>query len=117
MELFSIRIQRTFQLVSTMKPQELMKTPHLSVLTAGFPMSENYILFDLVQGEQMTVLYVGDECTVGEGAFMNVRIFGVGLKKGLPGGIIDELHGDALYCCGCGFGGQRHELLQERFFH
>ena len=74
-------------------------------------------IIDLVQGEQMTVLYVGDECTVGEGAFMNVRIFGVGLKKGLPSGFVDELHGNALYGCGCGFGGQRHELLQERFFH
>lgn len=103
--------------VCIMKPQELMKIPHLSVLTAGFPMSENYILFDLVQGEQMTVLYVGDECTVGEGAFVDVRIFGVGLKKGLPGCFVDELHGNALYGYGCGFGGQRHELLQERFFH
>lgn len=72
---------------------------------------------DFVQGNQSAVLHISDECTVGEGAFVDVRICGVGLQKGLPGGFVDELHGNALYGYGCGFGGQRHELLQEGFFH
>lgn len=63
------------------------------------------------------MLHIGDECTVGEGAFVDVRIFGVGLKKGLSDGFVDYLHGDALYGCGGGIGGQRHKLFQERFFH
>ncbi|WP_390598852.1 hypothetical protein [Bacteroides sp. f07] len=76
-----------------------------------------YILPDFVQGNQPAVLHIGDECSVGEGAFVDVRIFGVGLKKGLPGGFVDYLHGDTLYGCGGGIGGQRHKLFQERFFH
>lgn len=100
-----------------MKPQELMKIPHLSVLTARFPVPENYILPDFVQGNQSAVLHIGDECTVGEGAFVDVRIFGVGLKEGLPGGFVDYLHGDTLYGCSGGIGRQQHELFQERFFH
>ena len=91
-----------------------MKIPHLSVLTAGFPMPKDY---NFVQGNQSAVLHIGDECTVGECAFVDVRIFGVGLKEGLPGGFVDYLHGDTLYGCGGGIGGQRHKLLQERFFH
>ena len=75
------------------------------------------MLPDFVQGNQPAVLHIGDECAVGEGAFVDVRIFGVGLKKGLPGGFVDYLHGDTLYGCSGGIGGQRHELLQERFFH
>ena len=55
---------------------------------------------DFVQGNQSAVLHIGDECTVGEGAFVDVRIFGVGLKEGLPGGFVDYLHGDTLYGCG-----------------
>ena len=90
-----------------------MKIPHLSVLTARFPTPENYIL----QGNQSAVLHIGDECTVGEGAFVDVRIFGVGLKEGLPGGFVDYLHGNTLYGCGGGIDGQHHKLLQERFFH
>ena len=76
-----------------------------------------YILPDFVQGNQPAGLHIGDECTVGEGAFVDVRIFGVGLKEGLPGGFVDYLHGDTLYGCGGGISGQHHELLQERFFH
>lgn len=72
---------------------------------------------DFVQGNQPAVLHIGDECTVGEGAFVDVRIFGVGLKEGLPGGFVDYLHGNTLYGCSGGIGGQRHELFQERFFH
>lgn len=94
-----------------------MKIPHSSALTVRFPVSENYILFDLVQGKQSAVLHIGEECTVGEGAFVDVRIFGVGLKEGLPGGFVDYLHGDTLYGCGGGIGGQHHKLLQERFSH
>lgn len=74
-----------------------------------------YILPDFVQGNQLSVLHICEECTVGEGTFVDMRIFGVGLKKGLPGGFVDELHGNALYVCG--FGGQYHKLFQERFFH
>ena len=48
---------------------------------------------------------------------MDVRIFGVGLKEGLPGGFVDYLHGDALYGCSGGIGRKQYELFQERFFH
>ena len=72
---------------------------------------------DFVQSNQSTVLHIGDECAVGEGAFVDVRIFGIGLKKGLLGCFVNYLHGDTLYDCGSGFGGQRHELFQERSFH
>ncbi len=64
-----------------------------------------YILPDFVQGNQSSVLHISDECTVGEGAFVDVRIFGVGLKEGLPDGFVDDLHGDTLYGCGGGIGG------------
>lgn len=76
-----------------------------------------YMSADFVQGNQSAVLHIGDECTVGECAFVDVRIFGVGLKKGLPGGFVDYLHGDTLYGGGGGIGRQRHKLFQERFFH
>ncbi|MFO3725655.1 hypothetical protein [Butyricimonas muris] len=61
-----------------------------------------YILLYFVQGNQPAVLHIGDECTVGESAFVDVRIFGVGLKEGLPDCFVDYLHGDALYGCGGG---------------
>ena len=64
-----------------------------------------YMSADFVQGNQSAVLHIGDECTVGEGAFVDVRIFGVGLKEGLPGGFVDYLHGDTLYGCGGDIGG------------
>lgn len=76
-----------------------------------------YMSADFVQGNQSAVLYIGDECTVGEGAFVDVRIFGGRLKKGLPGGFVDYLHGDALYGCGGSIDRQCYKLLQERFFH
>lgn len=75
------------------------------------------MLANFVQGNQSAVLHIGNECTVGEGAFVDVRIFWVGLKEGLPGGFVDYLHGDTLYGYGGGISRQRHELLQERFFH
>ncbi len=90
-----------------------MKMPHISVLTACFPALKNYILFDLVQGEQATVLHIGDERPVGEGAFVDMGVVGGGLQEGLPGGFVDELHGNALYGCGSGIGRQFQELLQE----
>ena len=49
----------------------------------SFSTAENYMSADFVQGNQSAVLHIGDECTVGEGAFVDVRIFGVGLKEGL----------------------------------
>ena len=90
-----------------------MKMPHISVLTARFQVTKNYILFDLVQGEQTTVLHIGDERPVGEGAFVDMGVVGIGLKQGLPGGFVDELYGNALYGGGGGIGGQFEELLQE----
>lgn len=71
-----------------------MKIPHSSALTVRFPVSENYILFEFVQGKQSAVLHIDEECTVEEGAFVDVRIFGVGLKKELPDDFVDHLHGD-----------------------
>jgi len=71
---------------------------------------------DLVQSNQSVVLHIGDECTVGECAFVDVRILGIELKKGLLGSLVDYLHGDTLYNCGGSFGGQRHELFQGQFF-
>lgn len=72
-----------------------------------------YISFDLVQGEQPTVPHIGDEHPVGEGAFVDMGVAGIGLKQGLPGGFVDELHGNALYGGGGGIGRQFEELLQE----
>lgn len=90
-----------------------MKIPHISVLTVRFPAPKNYISFDLVQGEQFALLHIGDERPVGEGAFVNMGVVGVGLKEGLPSSFVDELHGNALYGGGGGIGGQFEELLQE----
>ena len=92
-------------------------TSFISSYGSFFDARKLYMLADFVQGNQSSVLHIGDECTVGEGAFVDVRIFGVGLKEGLPGGFVDYLHGDTLYGGGGGIGGQRHELFQERFFH
>ena len=60
------------------------------------------MLPDFVQGKQPAFLYIGDECTIGEDAFVDMCIFGIGLKKGLSGSFVDYLHGDTLYGCGGG---------------
>ena len=93
-------------------PQELLKIPHSSVLTARFSWLKNYILFDLVQGGQLSVGHIGDECAVREDTFMDMPVVGVGLQKGLAGCLVDDLQGDALYRRCNGVGRQLHQPLQ-----
>lgn len=88
-------------------------TSFISSYGSFFGVRKLYMLADFVQGNQSVVLHIGDECTVGEGAFVDMGVVGVGLQEGLPGGFVDELHGNALYGCGSGIGRQFQELLQE----
>lgn len=76
-----------------------------------------YMLPCFVQGEQFAVRHIGDERAVGKGAFVETDVFGIGLQEGLSGGVVDELHGDALYGSRGGIGRQLHQLFEERFFH
>lgn len=71
------------------------------------------MLPDFVQGKQPVILHIGDECTVGKDTFVDMCIFGIGLKKGLSGSFVDCLHDNTLYgCCG-DIGRQHHKLFQE----
>lgn len=88
-------------------------TSFISSYGSFFGVRKLYMLADFVQGNQSVVLHIGDECTVGEGAFVDMGVVGVGLQEGLPGGFVDELHGNASYGCGSGIGRQFQELLQE----
>ena len=71
-----------------------------------------YMSLYFVQGEQFAVRHVGDEDAVREDTLVETDLIGVGLQEGLPGGVVDELQGDALYHYAGGVGWQLHQLLQ-----
>lgn len=70
------------------------------------------MLFDFVQGGQLSVGHIGDERAVREDTFVDMPVVGVGLQKGLAGCLVDDLQGDALYRRCNGIGRQLHQLLQ-----